>query len=173
MDGTDLSMSEKDVKIAVLEAKVDHLIGHVKELTLRVRANEKVVASVSLLGVIAITIVGAGYFAPKAEAVPTAGEWIQSLRENESEKTRTPIDETLNSALIMHEEESYGCDGSTKSEELLQLPSDQDQQGDRRRHDRRDPGPWVQSDEEGEGQDCRCGYTREEDEEFRGEGTWD
>ena len=68
VDGTDLSMSEKDVKIAVLEAKVDHLIGHVKELTLRVRANEKVVASVSLLGVIAITIVGAGYFAPKAEA---------------------------------------------------------------------------------------------------------
>ena len=41
-------MNEKDVKIAVLEAKVDHLIGHVKELTLRVRANEKVVASVSL-----------------------------------------------------------------------------------------------------------------------------
>ena len=43
-------------------------MGHVKELTLRVRANEKVVASVSLLGVIACTIIGAGYFAPKAEA---------------------------------------------------------------------------------------------------------
>ena len=41
---------------------------HTKELTLRVRANEKVVASVSLLGVIACTFVGAGYFAPKAEA---------------------------------------------------------------------------------------------------------
>ncbi len=41
---------------------------HVKELTLRVRANEKVVASVSLLGVIACTFIGAGYFAPKAEA---------------------------------------------------------------------------------------------------------
>jgi len=58
----------QETKIAVLEAKVDHLIGHVKELTQRVRANEKVVASVSLLGVIACTIVGAGYFAPKAEA---------------------------------------------------------------------------------------------------------
>ena len=44
------------------------MTGHVKELTLRVRANEKVVASVSLLGVIACTIIGAGYFAPKAEA---------------------------------------------------------------------------------------------------------
>ena len=58
----------QETKIAVLEAKVDHLIGHVKELTQRVRANEKVVASVSLLGVIACTIIGAGYFAPKAEA---------------------------------------------------------------------------------------------------------
>ena len=44
------------------------MMGHVKELTQRVRANEKVVASVSLLGVIACTIIGAGYFAPKAEA---------------------------------------------------------------------------------------------------------
>ena len=44
------------------------MMGHVKELTLRVRANEKVVASVSLLGVIACTFVGAGYFAPKADA---------------------------------------------------------------------------------------------------------
>ena len=58
----------QEIKIAVLEAKVDHLIGHVKELTLRVRANEKVVASISLLGVIACTFIGAGYFAPKAEA---------------------------------------------------------------------------------------------------------
>ena len=58
----------QETKIAILEAKVEHMMGHVKELTLRVRANEKVVASVSLLGVIACTIIGAGYFAPKAEA---------------------------------------------------------------------------------------------------------
>ena len=58
----------QETKIAILEAKVDHMMGHVKELTLRVRANEKVVASVSLLGVIACTFIGAGYFAPKAEA---------------------------------------------------------------------------------------------------------
>ena len=63
-----MTEQSQETKIAVLEAKVDHLIGHVKELTLRVRANEKVVASVSLLGVIACTVVGAGYFAPKAEA---------------------------------------------------------------------------------------------------------
>ena len=58
----------QETKIAILEAKVEHMMGHVKELTLRVRANEKVVASVSLLGVIACTIVGAGDFSPKAEA---------------------------------------------------------------------------------------------------------
>ena len=57
-----------ETKIAVLEAKVEHMMVHTKELTLRVRANEKVVASVSLLGVIACTFIGAGYFAPKAEA---------------------------------------------------------------------------------------------------------
>ena len=58
----------QETKIAILEEKVEHMMGHVKELTLRVRANEKVVASVSLLGVIACTFIGAGYFAPKADA---------------------------------------------------------------------------------------------------------
>ena len=58
----------KEVKIAVLEAQVQRLLEKQKELTERVRANEKVVAGASLLGVIAVTILGAGYFAPKAEA---------------------------------------------------------------------------------------------------------
>ena len=148
------------------------MMSHTKELTLRVRANEKVVASVSLLGVIACTIIGAGYFAPKADATPTAGEWIQSLRDHEAEKNRTPIDETLNSALIL-EDDYHGCDGSTEQEELLQFPSSQDQQGSGRRHDRRDPGPGVQSDQEGEGQDCWCGHSREEDEGQGREDPWD
>ena len=62
----------QETKIAILEEKVEHMMGHVKELTLRVRANEKVVASVSLLGVIACTFIGAGYFAPKADASEAA-----------------------------------------------------------------------------------------------------
>jgi len=83
---------------------------HTKELTLRVRANEKVVASVSLLGVIACTFIGAGYFAPKAEAGVTdksfnAGQLIQDMRDWEAEKTRTSPEEVLNSALIMEDEE--------------------------------------------------------------------
>ena len=100
---------------------------HTKELTLRVRANEKVVASVSLLGVIACTFIGAGYFAPKADAhmghsFPT-GEWIQKLRDYEARKERISIDEMLNNTLMEYEN---GSNGSTESEELLQLSSNED-----------------------------------------------
>ena len=57
-----------DAHIAVLHTKVDSLIEKQKELTSRVRANEKVVAAVTLLGTVALAVIGAGYFAPKAEA---------------------------------------------------------------------------------------------------------
>jgi len=100
---------------------------HTKELTLRVRANEKVVASVSLLGVIACTFIGAGYFAPKAEAhmghsFPT-GEWIQKIRDYESKRKRTSVEEMLNNTLMEYEN---GSNGSTESKELLQLSSSED-----------------------------------------------
>ena len=94
---------------------------------------------------------------------------IQEFRTWESEQNRTSVEETLNSALIMEDEE-YGCDDTTESEELLQFPSDQDQQGDRWRHDRRDTGPRVQPDEEGESENCRCGHPRETDPQLRREG---
>ena len=171
----------QETKIAILEAKVEHMMGHVKELTLRVRANEKVVASVSLLGVIACTFIGAGYFAPKAEACsprmdgeptycpdwddvvlrdpPSApveeeeepryiNDWeqgkvvfydtredtplvimdtynhmVDKLRNWKQEKERTPIEDMINSSLA---EYKYGSNDPTKSEELLQLPSNQD-----------------------------------------------
>ena len=179
-----------ETKIAVLEAKVDHMMVHTKELTLRVRANEKVVASVSLLGVIACTFIGAGYFAPKAEACsprldgePTycppwdtvileepkgitdqtfednldpdvfdqnqyeitifdtrdddpfnvahmghsfpTGEWIEKLRNWESRRKRTPVEDSINNALA-NLEWNYGSDDPTEQEELLQLPSNGD-----------------------------------------------
>ena len=132
-------------KIAILEAKVDHMMGHVKELTLRVRANEKVVASVSLLGVIACTIVGAGYFAPKAEAYPEyleprtqvipgslpnsaamANEMINKFREWEWEKKRSDPEFDINNALA--EYFNNGGTDTTEQEELLQLPGNGDQQ---------------------------------------------
>ena len=76
---------------------------HTKELTLRVRANEKVVASVSFLGVIACTFIGAGYFAPKAEAhmghsFPTQ-EWIEKIRDHESQKNRISVEDSIGNAL--------------------------------------------------------------------------
>ena len=108
---------------------MERLLEKQKELTERVRANEKVVAAIGLLGSIAVAFIGAGYFVPKAEAhmghsFPT-GEWIQKMRDHESRIKRTPVDEMLNSALEDMEID-YGSDGSTEQEELLQLPSNQD-----------------------------------------------
>ena len=120
----------QETKIAILEAKVEHMMGHVKELTLRVRANEKVVAAVTLLGTVVLAIIGAVYFAPKAEAhtghtFPTTGEWIEKVRNYESKRKRTSIDEMLNSALE-DMEDNNGSDDPTEQEELLQLPSNGD-----------------------------------------------
>ena len=122
-------LMSKSVQIAVLETQVERLLEKQKELTERVRANEKVVAAIGLLGSIAVAFIGAGYFAPKAEAhmghsFPT-GEWIEKIRDWESQQDRMSIDEMLNSALEDMEYD-YGSDGSTKQEELLQLPSDGD-----------------------------------------------
>ena len=122
-------LMSNEVKIAVLETQVQRLLDKQKELTERVRANEKVVAAIGLLGSIAVAFIGAGYFAPSAEAhmghsFPTDG-WIQKVRDWKSEQERMSIDEMLNSALDSIEYD-YGSDGSTKQEELLQLSSDGD-----------------------------------------------
>ena len=127
----------QETKIAILEAKVEHMMGHVKELTLRVRANEKVVASVSLLGVIACTFVGAGYFAPKADAfeierqqaIPgslpdsasSAQQLINKFRDWEREQKRTDPEFDINNALA--EYFNNGGTDTTEQEELLQLQS--------------------------------------------------
>ena len=135
----------QETKIAILEAKVDHMMGHVKELTLRVRANEKVVASVSLLGVIACTFVGAGYFAPKAEAYPEyleprtqvipgslsnssqmAQDVINKFREWEWEQKRSDPEFDINNALA--EYFNNGGTDTTEQEELLQFQGNGDQQ---------------------------------------------
>ncbi len=70
----------QETKIAILEAKVDHMMGHVTELTKRVRANEKVVAIVSAIGIGAGGIVGTTVLNPqKAEACsppPDGSEFV-------------------------------------------------------------------------------------------------
>ena len=128
-----LGIQMSKVKIAVLESQVQRLLDKQKELTERVRANEKVVAAIGLFGSVAVAFIGAGYFAPEAEAHmghdvptwPTAGEMIEAIRNEEAKKNRNSIDDMLNSALE-DMEWNYGSDDPTKQEVLLQLPSDGD-----------------------------------------------
>ena len=108
---------------------MERLLDKQKELTERVRANEKVVAAIGLFGSVAVAFIGAGYFAPKAEAhmghgFPT-GEWIQKVRDHESRQTRTQPEDSINSA-IEDMEIDHGSNDPTTKEELLQLPSNQD-----------------------------------------------
>ena len=138
----------KDLKyeahIAVLNTKVESLIEKQKELTERVRANEKVVAAVTLLGTVVLAVIGAGYFAPKAEAYPEyleprtqvipgslpesssmAQQWIDRIREWEWEQKKKDPAFDINNALA---EYFNGSDDPTEQEELLQLQSSEDRQ---------------------------------------------
>ena len=121
------------------------MMGHVKELTMRVRANEKVVAIVSAVGIGAGGIIGSTAFAPKADAFPQyleprtqqpypgmlsgpaagANEWIQRMRQWELEQNMKDPEFDINSALA---EYFNGSDDPTEQEELLQLPGNGDQQ---------------------------------------------
>ena len=121
-----LGIQMSKVKIAVLESQVNRLLEKQKELTERVRANEKVVAAIGLLGSVVIAILGTGIF-QKAEAhmghsFPT-GEWIEKLRDHESQKNRISIEDMLNNTLTEYE---YGSNDPTEQEELLQLSSNGD-----------------------------------------------
>ena len=130
-----------DAHIAVLHTKVDALIEKQKELTHRVRANEKVVAALGLLGSIALAFIGAGYFAPRAEAYPedleprnqvisgslpdsaaSANEMINRFRQWEAEQKRTDPEFDINNALA--EYFNNGGADTTEQEELLQFQSD-------------------------------------------------
>ena len=93
---------------------MQRLLDKQKELTERVRANEKVVAAIGLFGSVAVAFIGAGYFAPKAEAHtghsfptwPTAGEMIQAIREQEAEANRISIDEMIDASLIDYSDQT-------------------------------------------------------------------
>ena len=51
--------------------------------------------------------------------------YYNAIREHRM-KDKTPAEDAINKALM---EFNYGSNGATQSEELLQLPSDEDQQG--------------------------------------------
>ena len=132
----------QETKVAILEAKVEHMVGHVKELTQRVRANEKVVAAIGLLGSIALAFIGAGYFAAPADAfeierqqpypgmlpdtAASANEIINKFRDWEREQKRSDPEFDINKALA--EYFNNGGTDTTEQEELLQLSSDGDSQ---------------------------------------------
>ena len=133
-------LMSKSVKIAILETQVERLLEKQKELTERVRANEKVVAAIGLFGSVAVAFIGAGYFAPSAEALPekqqpydgllpdnsqTLNNWITKMRQWELEQTIRDPEFDINNALAEFFNGSYG---STESEELLQLSSGEDKQ---------------------------------------------
>ena len=174
----------KDLKyeahIAVLNTKVESLIEKQKELTGRVRANEKVVAAIGLLGSIALAFIGAGYFAPRAEAYPEyleprtqvipgslpnsaamANEWIDRIREWEWEQKRSDPEFDINKALA--EYFNNGGTDTTEQEELLQLQSSESGQSIGWRYDRRDDRSWFRPLQKGESENSWSGYSGEED----------
>ena len=146
-----------DAHIAVLNTKVEALIEKQKELTGRVRANEKVVAAIGLLGSVSVAFIGAGYFAPQAEAMPThaANEWVSKMRDWEAERNSLPVEEMINNSLA-EVEIDYGSDDPPKPEILLQFPSDEDRQSFGWGYDRCYYRSWFRALQEGEGKDSGC-----------------
>ena len=131
-----------DAHIAVLHTKVDALIEKQKELTQRVRANEKVVAAIGLLGSIALAFIGAGYFAAPADAFEierqapypgmlpdnsaTISNWMSKIKQWELEQTMKDPEFDINNALA--EYFNNGVTDTTEQEELLQFQSNEDRQ---------------------------------------------
>ena len=135
-------MENPQVEIAVLQTKVDSLIEKQKELTHRVRANEKVVAAIGLLGSIALAFIGAGYFAAPVDAFEierqppypgmlpdnsaTVNNWMSKMKQWELEQSLNDPEFDINNALA--EYFNNGGTDTTEQEELLQLQSNGDQQ---------------------------------------------
>ena len=82
------------------------------------------------------------------------GQMIQEVRNWESERNRTPVEEMLNKSLEQLEWGDYGSDGSTESEELLQLPSDENSKSIGRGHDRCSDRSGIRFIQERTGKDC-------------------
>ena len=130
------------VKIAILETKIERLVEKQKELTERVRSNEKFIAGVGAVATLAIAALGFIGTAEADEVIDPIygprqelknpmvdwdpnqmGEWVQKMRDWKSEQEREPVEDLLNSAIA---EFKSGSDDPTEQEELLQLPSNGD-----------------------------------------------
>ena len=127
----------QETKVAILEANVEHMVGHVKELTHRVRGVEKVCGIVSAGGIACGGIVGTTVFnAPKAEAFEIESQqpydgmlpdnsmninnWMNKMRQWELEQSMKDPEFDINNALA---EFFNGSDDTAEAEEVLQFPS--------------------------------------------------
>ena len=170
-----------EAHIAVLNSKVESLLEKQKELTSRVRSNEKVVAALGLLGSIAVAFIGAGYFTPPAEAYPQhlepqrqtplagslpdsaagAQQWINKMKHWELEQRIMDPEFDINNALA--EFFNNGGTDTTEQEELLQFQSSKDRQSIGWRYDRRNDRSWFRPFQERESKSGWSGYTGKED----------
>jgi len=93
----------KSVKIAVLESQVERLLEKQKELTERVRANERVVAIVSAIGIGVGGVGGTLLLGQQpANAGPIDGSvmlWVDEFKEWERRRDTTPPGDVLNNAI--------------------------------------------------------------------------
>ncbi len=93
----------KSVKIAVLESQVERLLEKQKELTERVRANERVVAIVSAIGIGVGGVGGTLLLGQQpANAGPIDGSvmlWVDEFKVWEREQNSTPPGDALNNAI--------------------------------------------------------------------------
>ena len=80
---------------------------------------------------------------------------IQEMRNWKSEQERTPVDEMLNNSLEQLDWGDYGSDDTTESEELLQLPSNEDSESTGLRYDRCSDRSWIRFIQERTGKNCR------------------
>jgi hypothetical protein len=84
------------------------------------------------------------------------GQMIQDVRNWEAEQNRTPAEESINSAIDdLWEDTEDGSNGSTESQELLQLPSDKDSESIRRGYDRCSDRSWIRFIQKRTGKNCR------------------
>ena len=79
---------------------------------------------------------------------------IQDVRNWESERNRTPIEESINKALDLWEDTEDGSNDPTVKEELLQLPSDENSESTGRRYDRCSDRSWIRFIQERTGKNC-------------------
>ena len=90
---------------------------------------------------------------------------IQEIRNWEAEQSREGIDIVIDESLLQLNntltEQEDGSNGSTESEELLQLPSDKDSESIRRGYDRCSDRSWIRFIQERTGKNCWCGHSRE------------